>query len=290
MFEISGGGYKATFAASNPCLVTSFSFLGRHYLRVQNNLTDDRRGELDPLSAACYPCTPYFGRLPAACEFEGAAWPPLSRTHPDFQTPIHGHGWVSDWTVEERSDASLICAHRHDAARRGEFPFAYSAEQAALVDENGLTLRLSVINEAKGAVPFGLGLHPFFVRHAGMRLNLNAERLWTPPVGAAPGKLTATPADLGGGRAAPPPEALVDHSFTGVKDDVVIDYGDAAVHLSTNSNLLHVFAPRNEAFICLEPITHLPGLLTDVSDTFGGARLAPGERLTLTMKLSVVQG
>jgi aldose 1-epimerase len=84
---------------------------------------------------------------------------------------IHGFGWQSAWQVEEQSAGHTVLVHRRTD---GADPYRYLARQEIRLGEDGMTVTLGLTNEADQALPFGMGLHPWFPCAADTRLRMTA--------------------------------------------------------------------------------------------------------------------
>ncbi len=271
-----------TIVAAPHCggAILSIEANGRDLLRpgMLEAVRADRR------AAACFPCVPYFGRLYDGLSFGGRHW----RQAPTFPAidaghALHGEGWVSKWEVTSHTEDALTLLFRFNADEAGRFPFPYEATQTIAIESNAVRVSLTLKNTGDTPIPGGLGLHPYFARGKDMAISFNAGQYWTPPSAGARGTMGRLPDGLGSGRFAPPPSALRDHSYAGFAGAATIVGAGGGVSLVSDAPILHVYAPEGEDYLCLEPVTHLPGALTDPSGGFSGAVLSPGETATLTM-------
>ena len=233
----------------------------------------------DPRNAACYPCVPYFGRLNSVTNVEGDSTN-LSATMPnaDLANALQGEGWVSAWNVVAQEENFVTLEYNH-APSSGRFPFAYKAAQSFLLSEKSLAIDLSVANTSDEAMPAGLGFHPFFKREASTMIRFNSQRFWQPPAQNDLGKLGPVPSnlDFSKGRRAPPNG--IDHTFARFGGDAEIVSDNVGIKISSDAPHLHFYAPANEEFFCLEPVTHLPG-------AFGTVIISPGDALNINMKIN----
>lgn len=241
----------------------------------------------DPREAACFPCVPYFGRVyGGVLRFDGRAFamgPTLPHVSPDL--PLHGEGWARDWTLVRHDTSEAALRFTHDGAAAGAFPYAFSAEERLRFVAGALEIVLSLTNEGPAPMPAGLGLHPYFARDTATTLGLHAARFWTPPSDGGHGVFSCPPEGLGRGAPGPLPEAGLDHSFAGLEGAVLLEAAGARIRLETDAPILHVYAPAKADFVCLEPVSHLPGALVAPDEAFGGARLAPGARMSVSMRI-----
>ncbi len=239
----------------------------------------------DPRNAACFPCVPWFGRLYGALTFEGRSWP-MRPTLPVCapENALHGDGWVSPWEIVTHTEDRLLCRFSGKGDTVSGFPFFYEATQNFGLSRAGLTIDLSLTNIGARSMPSGLGLHPFFVRSPATRIAFKAEKRWTPP-GDGPGRLGPLANKLGTGVPAQLPAKTLDHSFTSFGGEAIVHGEGAPIRFASDAPILHVYAPAREDYFCLEPVTHLPGELTESASGFGGRVLSPREEMRLTMAI-----
>lgn len=281
ILTLSYGDYCAKILPSCGGSILSFAYKAREHLRgTQGDASS-------PLEASHFPCTPYFGRLYGDLHFHGQRWGKLRPTLSEASDlPLHGHGWVSKWDVISKSNRSAQLRHDFTPNDPGDFPFAYRATQTISVDEHGLTITLEVENSGTVSMPAGLGLHPFFQRTPETLLQFTAKEFWFPPLEDSDGILGPLPTRLGTSLSAPLGERLLDHSFAGFGGELVITDKEKTLRLSSDAPVLHIYTPEGEDFFCAEPVSHLPGRLTEQHSAFGGETLAPGETTALTMTIS----
>lgn len=234
----------------------------------------------DPRQAAHYPCVPWFNRLYGGFDFQGGFWPldPII----DEVAALHGEGWVNAWRIVAHLRDRARLELRHAGARAGRFPFAFAATQEFALTQSAFALQIAIRNEHSAPAPFGLGLHPFFVRAPGTKLRFAASGM-TAALPCAPERADAKVQEWCFDRASALPDQTIDHCFSNFGGEVAITGGEVTIRLKSAAPFLHVYAPSGEDFFCLEPVTHAPG-------RFGEIVLNPGAVLSLNMELSVELG
>ncbi len=284
MITISSGDYDLDVAPDHGGAILSFRCKGADILRSGDEAAVAR----DPRNAACYPCAPYFGRIEGGISFAGRRWA-VGPTLPicDASSALHGEGWISPWEILERTDQRLECRFAHGAEEAGRYPFPYEARQVFELSEGGLSVTLSLKNSGNEPMPGGLALHPFFPRRADIAVRFAARRFWTPPQGSARGRLSPLPDALGAGRFAALPAETRDHAYAGFDGEAGIRSAGRDILVKSDALIVHLFAPARASYFCLEPVTHLPGALTDRVTGYGGEVLAPGASLSLSMSLGI---
>jgi aldose 1-epimerase len=181
--------------------------------------------------------------------------------------------------------------------RGGHTPYEYLASQCFTIDDDSLTIAMTVENRGRQRLPFGLGWHPYFPLTPQTTLEARAEAFWTEVEGWLPGERTSIPADLDFSRAIGLPHRWVNNGFENWNGHARISWPEHRVSLSMEADpiLRHAvlflsdttFDPGfKRDYFCFEPMSHLanghnlPGL--------GGLRvLAPGESLMGGFRLRV---
>jgi len=280
--EIADAGWLAALSPRGGC-VLSLIHDGADVLRAA---PEARSAAADPRLAACFPCVPYFGRVAGALDVAGrrATLAP-TLTADDPRNALHGEGWISTWAVVSKGAASARLRLDHAGRAPGRFPYPYRAELLAEALAGGPRLTLSLENAGSETMPAGLALHPYFVRAQGTELTFSAGSMWTP---GAPGAVGPCAPDFARGAAIP--EAGLDHSFLDWDRAVRIETPAGVVRIEAEAPILHVYAPPEADFFCLEPVTHAPGGF--VPETAGEAarfcrRLGADETMSITMRIAL---
>ncbi|MDR3443774.1 MULTISPECIES: aldose 1-epimerase [unclassified Dyella] len=235
----------------------------------------------EPNRLACYPLVPWSNRIDRGGFEVDGAHVALLPNRADDPYPIHGTAWQRAWRVEQDGpDGALLVL---DDATPGAY--TYRAEQRYALRGDTLRIALTVRNEGEAPLPFGLGLHPFFLHHDGARLRAAATQVWLndghSPI---PVERVAVPSawDFRAGRALPDEE--INHCFVEWDGHATIEWPGLglALDLAADMDAFILYTPVGADFFCFEPVDHC----IDAVHRPGGAlangmtRLAPGERLT----------
>jgi aldose 1-epimerase len=240
----------------------------------------------DVLEASCFPLTPYANRIAGGSfVFDGReiALP----VQPAFAPhALHGDGWLSAWTVEAQTAASVTLMHRHAA---DAWPWAYEARQVFTLGAEGLTVALSMTNLSDERMPAGLGLHPYFPVPPETRLSLEATQVWGGGVDEVPTTLLPASAVHDWSAGARVTEApFVDHAYVASGEAVLAQPGrTTTVTASPNTGWRHIFVPGGD-FCCIEPVTHRPDAAhAPDGEASGWTVLEAGETLAMWMDVTV---
>lgn len=282
MIALEAGDWRATVAPELGGSVLSLDWQGQPVFRP----TPD--GATDILETACFPLVPYANRIAdGRFVFDGRSvqLPVLDRFAPHA---IHGDGWLLPWMVENQTDRRVDMTLEWLGGQDG-WPWPWRARQTVELTDQGLTITLSITNTGDAVMPAGLGLHPYFHRHADSRLMLSAEGVWITDAREIPERLAPVQeiSDWSDGLAltdAP----FVDHAYGGWMGEARVDGGGRRVTLGAEApaRWTQIYAPVDGDFFCVEPVTHRPDAhnAPDGEDS-GLVRLEPGEVLSLTLKI-----
>lgn len=239
--------------------------------------------EVDPLQSACFPLAPFSnvvrnGGFPFQGRFHA-----LAHNHPLESDPIHGDSWLAAWSIDELAGHRLLMSYAH-AATSG-FPFRYHVRQELVLAGRSLTITLRLTNTDDRAMPAGLGLHPYFRRVPGVRLEAIHAGRWEGKRVISDTRF-CTPEEIG--------EETVDVCYAGwsgvarlrwPRDEVIL-----TLRADAPASALVVFSPSSCDFICVEPVTHVNdgfnALASGIPGT-GVLTLLPGEQMSLRTRISV---
>ncbi|WP_028216544.1 aldose epimerase family protein [Paraburkholderia oxyphila] len=220
--------------------------------------------------AGCFPMLPFTNKFPR----NTLAWTDANVCvgEPDGPAWLHGWGLRSAWSVERVSDHHCTLARAFAATRA--WPWTWRAHLAVDLDTlDGITLTLVVVNESERPMPLGLGFHPYFPIHGAARATVQATAIWRPD--AASDGLPArhepldSPIHLDLQRSALPGDTFSWFCETGAGAHAVIDYPEAGRRITLTSpqaSQLVMHFRAGEAYLCLEPCTHLAGTLDPLRD------------------------
>lgn len=271
----------------DPCAGGGVSALRRRDLNILRPGPERIGPAFDPRKYAAFPMVPFVGRIHNGRFVCDGAVIELPANLPPEPHAIHGHSWHAAWKLasEAEHSASLVYDHSADA-----WPWDYSARQDFEIDDNQMTVRLSVTNKGPTDMPAGLGWHPYFPRDNAI-LTVPTAREWFPdeetgdniPIAIQPA------ADLSTG--SPVDELTLDTTFSVREPAVSISWPTHSVSMVSDPVFTHatIYVPPGEDYFCAEPITHAPNAVNSsrsASET-GLKWLVPGDTLTGSIVLSV---
>lgn len=288
LLSLRAGRLEVDLAPQAGGSITRFSVDGRHdVLRPTSSdmiaaATAAERGN----DTACFPLLPFSNRIAGGrFSFDGQEIT-LRRNWPGVGHPMHGDGWARAWKVLHHDSRSVEITYDHPADHAGGWPFAYRARQSYRLDDDRLTVQVSLENLEAQAVPAGIGLHPFFVRDAATDLCCRTKSVWLADAEVLPTERVAVPPtwDFSAGRRVG--DVALDNCFEGWDGKSVIAWPNRglALEMSASGSLgtLVIFTPPQRPFFCVEPVSHPNGRIA-------ATRLAAGDTIAgeVTFRLTI---
>jgi aldose 1-epimerase len=272
------GDWQAQLIPAAGGLIAALDHAGQAVLRPMAQRAND------PLDAACFPMVPWCNRIARGRFIWADKAMALAPNFAPEPHAIHGHGWQSRWEVESLATDRCVMVHRHDGAAPG-WPWAYAAHQEVVLSKQACTIILSLTNLSGRLMPAGLGLHPYLRRRPQSRVRFTASHVLDVGEDMIPTGQHRAPADfadfMGDEGAALPPEPI-DHCYAGWDGQASLhdDLGTITLR-AAGAGALHLYAPRDDAVLCLEPVNHLP----NAANAAAMPLCAPGETLSLTLAI-----
>ncbi len=212
----------------------------------------------DPFSTACFPMIPWCNRLSGGMVDLQGGHHKISPAHPAHPLPIHGSAALKSWqVVEGGADHVHLSVTCTDPA-----PFNYKADIRYRLTGGDLSVRIRTTNLADRALPYGLGLHPWFPRRGKVALQAPASHFQTKDAQMLPSgeAAVADKPDWDFNELALLPRDLIDTGFGGWNGAAVIGRDDGwGVEIRTDPILecYQVYSPGDDAdFFCFEPVSH----------------------------------
>lgn len=246
-----------------------------------------------PLSeTACFPLVPFGNRIAGnRFDFRGQTY----TLEPNTGDPLvlHGGGWLEDWQLETQNNGALRL--RLSCAASSRSPYAYDAFQHLSLDEERLSLTLGVTNRGDMALPFGIGLHPFFRRTPDMTVQMRTRDMWSEGEGHLPKARQCVPKDLDFSEPRAIPSRWINNAFEGFGGKARMHWPDIGLKVTLDCDpvfdVMMIYATAESAsvgvsdFVCLEPMSHLPNA-HNMADLGGLNILEPGENLAGSISLT----
>ncbi|NPT57188.1 aldose epimerase family protein [Paraburkholderia elongata] len=264
--------------------------VGRLMRRQPDGRTFDYLVPLDTtrFDSALWPRAGCFPMLPFTNRFSGNAFAWRGRqvrvAHHLDAGFLHGWGLRRAWRVEESAAAHCVLSLVVEASEA--WPWDYEARLDVHLDSDGADFTLSLINRSRESMPAGLGFHPHFPLHGGVRACVDATARWQ-----ASGSSSGLPAvrdlplepirlDLcSGGLPGATPTWFCETS----RCEAQLSYpaaGRSTRVSSHDARYVVVHSPPAGRYICLEPSSHLAGQMDPAIDI-----AQPDQPVTLSMRI-----
>ena len=237
----------------------------------------------DPFQASSFPLVPFSNRVAdRRFGFQGQVYE-LPANFASEPHAIHGQGWQLAWTVAEADARRAVLELAHRIAGT---PFDYRARQTLTLGDRGLDVTLELTNAGAGPMPAGLGVHPYFVRTAGVTLEAQLDHVWLMDERKIPTSPAPLPAEWDFTKAPRLADLAMDHCFGGWRGKALLHWPETGVRLALEADPLFghlvIYIPPDQAIFCVEPVSHAnDGFnLAERGNSDTGVRiLAPGETL-----------
>ncbi|MEI6738150.1 MAG: aldose 1-epimerase [Pseudomonadota bacterium] len=285
---LQNGDSQLTLCPEVGAAVARFTWKGHDVLRRAPDAAINERNERQ---MGVYPLMPYSNRIGNAQLIVGKETFPLRPNFMQEPHAIHGFGWQRAWqVVKQTADAAeLHLKHIPDA----DWPFACESRQLVRLDQNVLTLGLSVTNNDKRPMTAGLGFHPYFPITPDTHLQSDWQGMWKMGADSLPTTLGPVPPEADFSQLRPVAGWKVDHCFTGWRRRAVLDYATHRIQIDASESCrqIVVFAPNDgRNFIALEPVANINNAFAlaarGVADT-GTRMLAAGETFEISMSITL---
>lgn len=210
----------------------------------------------------------------------------------DHPHSIHGVGWQLSWRLKRQAPDRIVLELAYDGAG---WPFAFHATQTVALDGATLHHELTLTNRADVPAPAGLGMHPYFPRHGRATLTADVHGVWLTEDTCLPTERVPCPSHWNLSAGANADKLHCDNQFETWDRRARIVWPDenmsAELTASDDLDRLVVYAPAEEDFFCVEPVSHMTDAFNRSADGMSneetGMRiLEPGETWRVWMKLS----
>lgn len=243
----------------------------------------------DMYTVACFPLTPWSNRITGGGFEQDGVFHPIKLNREGENYPIHGDGWLQPWRVADRSAGHIrlgLESHRFDGN-----PYDHASSQTFTFLPDGLAIDLTVTHLGKQPLPYGLGLHPYFVRNADTLLQARSTGVWLSGKDPIPiAYATEFPPTWDYNHPAPLNGPMIDNCFNGWDGQAVITYPDRGLSVTMtmedSPGYSLMYRPPDLPYFCYEPITQ-PIDAFHMEGWPGLKVLAEGESMSLKVRITV---
>lgn len=244
------------------------------------------------LGVAAFPMLPYANRIAGnAFEFRGQTFR-FEANNPPEKYNVHGTGWKRPWAVEAQSATEALLTLVVDEA-----PYGYRASQQFVLEPERLTVEMSISNTGPIAMPFGIGLHPWFNRDSDVTVQFAARKFYLELPEHVAGDAISLPPELDYASPGPLPRGWRNNDYGGWAGVATVTFPGRGLALTMRAEPifghLMIYADPRRPFFCIEPQTNASGAFNR-PDAFsdpeqGVIVLEPGESAGGTMWFEVAR-
>lgn len=245
---------------------------------------------VNAMDAACFALVPFANRIAdGRLRHAGRQWP-IARIYDADPHALHGVGWQARWQIKECATDRLAVEHVHDGGPA--WPWPYVARQHVVIDADGVSFTLGIVNRADVTVPVGLGFHPAFPVAADTCLQADVGKVWLVDDRLVPTVRVAADhfADWQSG-APVRRDSLVDNCHEDWQHQLTVATASRTTRVCASPGLdwLHVFVPPASDTFCAEPVSHMPDGFNrnDIESRTGTRLLGPGQQFEVWMRIQV---
>lgn len=279
MVEIRHGDFRLEVRPECGGSVTRFTRAGIDVLRPASS---DDIADRNPLGMASFPLFPFSGRINGGLFRWAEQDIQLKLNFPPERHAIHGQAWQAEWHVVERSTSRIVIAYDHAAS---DWPWHYRAEQELRLDDDGLSVTLSLVNLDQQEMPAGLGWHPYFPRQDA-EARIGVTKIWRTKGDELPESSSRLTDDCDLSRRVRIADFVLDNAFVSDGSGAELNWPsrNMSVRLSNDPIFTQtvVYIPEGENYFCVEPVSHVPNAfnLHLPPEQTGLRVLRPGERMS----------
>jgi aldose 1-epimerase len=214
--------------------------------------------ERDGRELASFPLFPFSNRVKdGKFTFQGRQVELVRNTPPDH--PIHGHVWQRPSAVRSQTgtQAELVCQYPG-----ADWPWAYTATQRFSLSPEALTVDLEIKNDSDSPMPCGFGMHPYYDRTEGVRLQAEAPVRWVGSQYLLPE--WSEPVPDAWNFSQPQllsPLAEMDGCFGQFGGKALLQWPEKGVALAIEADpifgVLICYVPQGQDFFCLETVSNV---------------------------------
>jgi aldose 1-epimerase len=245
------------------------------------------------LDSACFPMVPWCNRIAhGRFGWEGREIViPPNFPGADHPHPLHGEGWLLPWQIAAQTDQAIRLELERPA---GDWPWPWQAWQQFDLTADGLTITLGLINRGTGAMPAGLGFHPYFPLTPLTRYHGLHRGEWQTDADCLPVQLDRRDSARDWWDGAPLASRHVDTVYAGREGYLTIVWPERQCQLtlesSANLPFTGVYNPPGTDWFCIEPMSQpTDAVNARARGESASVRLALGEQIEVSLTLRAAQ-
>jgi aldose 1-epimerase len=236
-----------------------------------------------PRKSGCFALAPYSNRLGyKRFRWQGREFTTAANFGDDYPHSLHGSAWTQPWRVTQHGghSAELMFTQRSDA----HWPFTFDLMQRFELEDNALTVRMTLTNIDARTQPVGLGWHPYFPKRSRSRVHVECSGRWESDAGThLPTRRVAQTGIDGEVR-----HLDFDHCFDGWRGAARLRDETLSLQITSSLPYLVVYTPPQEDYFCIEPVSHVSNAIHMADPAAHGlVALGAAETMEAWMKIEV---
>lgn len=227
------------------------------HTNIMRPASDKAIADSDASGSSMYPMLPYIGPIHGSSFVYYGIKRSVPPNASGKKEPTDGDGWRFSWSVKEVSNTKAVLSCIGDP-KKG-FPFPYEADIAYELDDNKLSVHITVKNLGILPMPCSLGVHPFFPKTKEVTVRFRNKNVWEhngTPVRDKPYSVSDDWNFKDGKKVY---GSGFNTCFGGFDGEAEITWPSKNLKLKITSreefNHVILFVPDNKSFFCLEPVT-----------------------------------
>lgn len=214
--------------------------------------------ETEANNSALFVMAPYSSFIANNCFTYFGITRKLSANSPVSKWAFHGDIWRSKAQVLLQSETQVQLKFIH--TKETGFPFPYTFYLTYTLDEQGLRITFKLENNSALPLPYGFGVHPFFLKDKTTKIQYESSYLWYRGGDPIFGRPYIVPKEFDFHEKKSLPQENIDIGVSGWNGTATLDTQDYTVQIHTEGDFRHLilFSPKNKNFCCIEPTTHTP--------------------------------
>jgi len=247
--------------------VSYFKFKNKFYkeginlFRPENQISK----KFNIIKTSCFPLTPFCNRVSKnKFEYKGKKYDFINNTNLG-KYYLHGDGWLKKWKIKKITKTEIKIFLKKNLSDSS--PYSYLSQEHFILNRNSLRIDLSVKNLNNIALPFGLGLHPYFPKNKFTLLKAMSKKHWLENKHYIPKKIIDNSKKMNFNEPNDLPSTWTNNCFNNWNSKAKIIWLDKKLMLEINSTknckyfFLHVSSKKFEKsfkndYFCFEPMTH----------------------------------
>lgn len=254
----------------------------------------------DRYSLASFAMLPWSNRISKGGFGHRGRWHSMRPNRAGEPYPIHGNGWLQPWDIARDGQRTALMHLRSKSY--GGAPYDYEATQRFELLDDGLQQDIALTNRGDLALPFGLGLHPWFSRTPQVSLRAPVRGVWLSGDDPIPTQHSEDfPASWNLNHDTAMNGSFIDNGFTGWDGTATIHWPELGLRLDAHMMPLQtpggalapqhclVYRPPQGPAFCFEPITQ-PIDAFHLAGQPGLVELKPHESMSLRVLWRMREG